>query len=164
MDLKIRHANINDINEIYEIELQCFDDSKRFDKKLFYFFLHKKYDEIFLVAELDEDSIPIIAGFIVAFLKSEGNFEIITLNVLEKYRRKKIGTKLMFEVEQIIRQNMKSLFKSNEILIELMVFEKNFPAIKLYEKMGYVKQKIIPNYYQKSKSGIKMVKKLLLNH
>lgn len=165
MDFKIRPAMINDINEIYEIELQCFDESKRFDKDLFYFFLLSRNSEIFLVAEANEDdSKPIICGFIVAYLNTKRNYEIITLNVLEHFRRKEVGTKLMLEIECIIKQNMKSIVKSNEFFIELMVYEKNFPALKLYEKLCYVKQEIIPNYYQNSKAGVKMIKKLLLKH
>ncbi|NHK30019.1 MAG: GNAT family N-acetyltransferase [Asgard group archaeon] len=163
MDFKIRPAEINDINEIYEIEKQCFDKSMQFEKNLFYFFLLGRNGEVFLVAETSEDeSKPIIAGFIVAYLNPESNFEIITLNVLENYRRQKIGTKLMLEIEQFLQLSFKPAVNLTEFIIELMVYEKNFPALKLYEKLGYIQHEKIQNYYQNSKTGIKMIKKITL--
>jgi ribosomal-protein-alanine N-acetyltransferase len=165
MDFKIRPANINDINEIYEIEKQCFDKSMQFDKNLFYFFLLGRNGEVFLVAETSVDDIdPIIAGFIVAYLNPERNFEIITLNVLENYRRQKIGTKLMQEIEQFLQLKLKPVANLSEFTIELMVYEKNLPALKLYEKLGYIQQEKIPNYYQNKKTGIKMNKKIPIKH
>ncbi|GAF95615.1 unnamed protein product, partial [marine sediment metagenome] len=100
--------------------------------------------------------------FIVAYLNSNANFEIITLNVLKNFRKKGIATKLMLDLENEIQSKLKNIIKRNEIVIELVVYEFNQPAIQLYQKLGYEDTEYMYNYYSGTRNGIKMTKKILL--
>jgi ribosomal protein S18 acetylase RimI-like enzyme len=168
MNYKIRLATAYDIDQIYEIEKMCFNTKERFDKNYFYLFLIRRNFEIFFVAtkENEKNSDDII-GFIIAFLNKIGNYEIATINVHPEYRKQGIGFSLMLELESAIRIITPELVKSKKldeisqnIIIELTVHDKNDVAIALYDKLEYKKIETIPNYYQRGKKGIRMIKSL----
>ncbi|MHA1211846.1 MAG: GNAT family N-acetyltransferase [Candidatus Heimdallarchaeota archaeon] len=164
MTLFIRHATTYDIDTIYTIEEQCFEEEFRFDKDLFYYFLLGRRGDIFLVAEDEHDLGKIIVGFIIAFLNDNLNYEIVTLNIHPKRQRSGIGTKLLMEIETMIISKVKELRQLETFSIELTVYEKNIAAKNLYEKLGYKEISREPNYYPRNRTGIKMLKKITLKY
>ncbi len=168
MKPKIRLATAYDIDAVFEIEKLCFDKLEQFDKNFFYLFLMRRNFDIFFVATLENEAQESkIVGFIIAYLNKIGNYEIATVNVHPDFRNQRIGHELMVELEKAIKIIIHELIKSKRfdensqnMIIELMVYEKNVAAIALYEKLEYKRIETIPNYYKKGKNGIRMIKSL----
>ena len=149
MEIKIETATITLLDKLYEIEEQCFDQEAFTKRQISY--LLTDYNTIALMAKTDND----IAGFIIAQVEVEENTEfghIITINVAPNYRRQGIATKLIHEIENLLKQ--KGITQCR-----LEVREDNKHAIKLYQKLGYQTVGILENYYGK-KHGL-YLKKIL---
>ncbi len=149
MEVKIETANLKLLDQLYQIEEQCFDQEAFSKRQIAY--LLTDYNTIALVAKADSD----IAGFIIAQVEVEENTEfghIITINVTPKYRRKKIATKMLREIENLLKQ--KGIGECH-----LEVREDNHSAIKLYQTLGYRNIGRLENYYGK-KNGIYLQKTL----
>ena len=82
------------------------------------------------------------------------NADIIDLEVLEKFKRQGIATKLILEMENFLKQqNVTSIF--------LEVRKTNEPAIKLYEKLNFKVIDVRKDYYSKPAcDAIVMIKNL----
>jgi len=72
---------------------------------------------------------------------NENNVYIMTINVLESYKRHKIGTQLLQELIRL-HKNMKEIS-----YINLHVHIQNDIAKKFYEKNGFEVVKILDDYY-----------------
>ena len=147
MEIKIETATIKLLDKLCEIEEQCFDQEAFTKRQISY--LLTDYNTIALMAKAEDD----IAGFIITQVEVEENTEfghIITINVAPNYRRKRIATKLLHEIENLLKQ--KSI---NQCRLE--VREDNKHAIKLYQKLGYQTVGILENYYGK-KHGLYLKK------
>jgi ribosomal-protein-alanine acetyltransferase len=149
MELKIETASIRLLDTLCKIEEQCFDQEAFTKRQISY--LLTDYNAIALVAKADNT----VAGFIIAQIEIENNTlfgHIITINVASAYRRKGIATKMLQEIETILKQ--KSI---NEVHLE--VREDNSDALKLYQKSGYQKIGRLEKYYGKA-HGLHLKKNL----
>lgn len=109
---------------------------------------------IVLVSKHDDN----IVGYIIGEVSSEipDRFHIISFSVQSKYRKNKIGTYLM---NKIIELAQKRYFNINKI--SLYVMASNDIAIKFYLKVGFLKEKILKNYYESfNQDGYLLIKKL----
>jgi [ribosomal protein S18]-alanine N-acetyltransferase len=138
MDVKIETANIRLLDTLYRIEEQCFSEEAFTRRQIAY--LLTDYNTIAFVAKVNTD----VAGFIIAQIETDDTEfgHIITINVAPSYRRKSIGSKLLNEVESLLRQR-----GIRECRLE--VREDNSVAIKLYHKLGYQTQGKLERYYGK---------------
>ena len=137
MDLKIEDATIRMIDELYEIEKQCFKEEAFSKQQIGY--LLTDYNSISLIALLGSK----IAGFIIGridLVRNKPVGHIMTIDIALPYRRQGIAQRLMLEVEGIFRQK-------NVGEIHLEVREGNLAALSLYEKVGYRKISMLENYY-----------------
>jgi ribosomal-protein-alanine acetyltransferase len=149
MEVRIETASIKLLDILYRIEEQCFDQEAFSKRQIAY--LLADYNTIALVAKADSG----IAGFIIAQVEVEENTEfghIITINVAPAYHRKGIATKLLSEIENLLKQ--KGITECR-----LEVREDNNPAIKLYQTMGYQTVGKLESYYGK-KHGLYLKKTL----
>ncbi len=80
---------------------------------------------------------------------------IVSIAVLEGYRRRRIGTALMEAALKALRD----VYGCVEVYLEVRV--SNTPAIRLYEKLGFVKVRVIPMYYLDGEDAYVMAKKLV---
>lgn len=123
---------------VAEIEAECF---------------HDPWDEKTLNNTLSNDSITYlvaikdagIAGY-VGYYDLIDEFSVINIAVKKEYRSHGIGTALLNRM----KENANELSKEK---ITLEVRASNIPAIKLYEKCGYVKTAEKENYYTKPKEA-----------
>lgn len=163
MDIKTRVATFQDLDVIFQIEKACFDSGDIFHKETFEFFLTKN-ETIFLLAvksEKNRTGNDLIVGFIIAHPKSNSKFEIVTIDVNPDWQNRGIGTILLREIEERIKEKFQSdTSGAKDFNIELVVYENNHNAKKLYTKMGYQISGRINNYYSRDRDGIKMNKKL----
>ncbi|HEC96510.1 MAG TPA: N-acetyltransferase [Euryarchaeota archaeon] len=115
-----------------------------------YLLVYESYRDLILVAEKDEK----IIAFVMGALSSEDSGRILVLFVRKEYRGLGIGRKLM---EAVIKRFV-TKYGVREISLE--VHEKNLPAIKLYESLGFKKAKKLVGYYD-GEDGWLMVKEVL---
>ena len=137
MDVVVEDASIRLLDELYEIELQCFKE-EAFSKQQIGFLL-TDYNAISLVAKVDGE----VAGFIIGRIDSVRNKpvgHIMTIDVAPKFRRQGIAQKLMLETEVLFKQK-----GAKEIRLE--VREGNEAALGLYLKLGYRKISRLEHYY-----------------
>ncbi len=149
MAIKVEIALSSDLNEIYRIEVKCFEE-EAFSKRQIAYLLND-YSSIGLTAKIQGR----IVGFVIAAIYYERNAvfgHILTLDVVPENRRKGVASFLMEAVEEIFREK-------GATASHLEVREDNTAAISLYEKMGYKKIGTLRKYYG-NKNGIYLAKKL----
>jgi ribosomal-protein-alanine acetyltransferase len=149
MEIKIETATIKLLDTLYTIEEQCFNEEAFSKRQIAY--LLTDYNTIALAAKNNAE----IAGFVIAQIDLEDNTEfghIITLNISPNYRRKRVATKLLQEIQSILKQRGISECR-------LEVREDNHPAIKLYQTLGYQTVGKLERYYGK-KHGFYLKKAL----
>lgn len=128
----IRYAELKDVDLIYNLSKENLPTS--FKKETLIDYIKQKETYHVFVCEKEE-----LIGFIILWISDQYG-QIIDLVIKEDKRRQGYG-KLMIEksFEFFLQNNVKSL--------TLEVSANNKDAIKLYEKMGFKKMKVIHNYY-----------------
>lgn len=138
MEIAIEDASIQLLNELYDIERQCFK-LEAFSKHQIAYLL-TNYNSISLAGRANNE----LAGFIIGQIEIEQDVlvgHIITLDIAPEYHRKGVAQRLLQEIEL--------LFKSRGITeCCLEVREDNTAAVNLYQKSGYQKVAKLPNYYK----------------
>ncbi|MDR0471172.1 MAG: GNAT family N-acetyltransferase [Nitrososphaerota archaeon] len=134
--IKIESADLKFIDAYYQIETQCFD-AEAFSKGQLVYLL-TAYNVIALAAKADFD----VAGFIVVQVETDDTEfgHIITLSVAQKYRCMHIATRLLEEIEFLLKRR-------GIAECRLEVREDNSVAIGLYQKLGYQKIGKLKRYY-----------------
>lgn len=140
MDIKIEEVSISNLDKLYEIEKQCFEQEAFTKQQLAY--LLTDYNAIGLAARVNGK----IAGFAIARMNIRRNVpcgHILTVDITPVYRRKGIAQKLLHKVETILRER-----GIKECRLE--VREDNVAALNLYKKLGYKKVGNLEKYYGKA--------------
>ena len=149
MELKIETASIKQLDELFKIEEDCFDQEAFTKQQIAY--LLSDFNTIALTAKSNMD----IAGFVIAQIEVEENTEyghIVTVNVAPRFRGRGVATKLLQEIEIFLKQ--RSITQ-----IRLEVREDNNSALKLYHKLGYQTLGKLDRYYG-NKHGIFLKKSI----
>ncbi len=137
MTIKIEDATSSVLDELCEIEKQCFEREAFSRQQIAY--LLTDYNTIALTARVNDE----IVGFVIGqidIVKNTPFGHVITVNTVPAYRRRGIARKLLREIE--------SLFRKKGIKeCRLEVREDNTAAAKLYQKLGYKKMGKLENYY-----------------
>lgn len=141
----IRPIEPDDVSHIIDIENESF--SNPYPTSVITF-LYEKYRDSFLVADQGGTILGYIAG-----ITSWREGHIVSLAVLPTWRGKGIASQLVEELYNIFRGRGKKRVK-------LEVRVSNTPAIELYEKLGFEKQKIVKNYYENGEDAVMMKKRL----
>jgi ribosomal-protein-alanine acetyltransferase len=140
MEIKIETASIRLLDKLCEIEEQCFDQEAFSKRQITY--LLADYNTIALVAKANSD----IVGFIIAQIEIDNNTlfgHIITINVIPTCRRKRVASKMLKEIEDLLKQKGVSE-------CHLEVRDDNAVALKLYLNSGYQKIGRLEKYYGKA--------------
>lgn len=136
MSIVIRSMELRDVQEVSRIEQESF--TMPWSKEEFSRMLERSYS-LALVAEL--------AGKVVGFcvltnICNEGNIDNVAVD--ETCRGKGVASALV--AEMIVRGEAIAI---QDFTLEVRV--SNTPAIRLYEKMGFVSEGIRPNFYERPK-------------
>jgi ribosomal-protein-alanine N-acetyltransferase len=137
MPITVEDASRKDLDQLYEIETECFR-REAFTKKQIAELL-MDYNSISLLARYNGEAV----GFIIGRISVEEEAlagHILTLDVLPAQRRRGIGRRLLQELESILLQ--KNIRESY-----LEAREDNVAALRLYERMGYEKTGKLKDYY-----------------
>jgi ribosomal-protein-alanine acetyltransferase len=137
MDVKVGSVSIRQLDELYEIEKQCFEHEAFSKHELAY--LLADYNAIRLAAKVEGK----IVGFAIARVDICRNAllgHIITVDVTPACRHRGIAQTLLYEIEVMLREK-----GVKECRLE--VREDNFAALSLYQKLGYKKIGTLERYY-----------------
>ena len=134
--LEIRAMQAEDLEAVVRTESQIF--SRPWSRKGFEDALRQK-ETIYLVAYEKE----ILAGY-CGLLQSFDEADITNVAVVEKFRGKGVATELL---EQLFLRGYERGIEN----FTLKVRVGNAPAIHLYEKLGFERSGIRPNFYEKPK-------------
>jgi len=157
-EYRIRRFNQEtDIEAVQSVNRMCLPENY---PRFFFLEIAEKFPEGFNVAEIE--GTKDIAGYEMTRIeRGLSNFgfgickkgHIISIAVLDKYRRLKIARKLMEAAHDALR-----LRDVKEVYLE--VRESNQAAINLYQKLGYHQLKISKHYYNDGESAIIMISKI----
>lgn len=142
----IREATINDIDSILEIESSF---KNPYTKKDLLYELNENECSKFLIYE----EVNKIIGFII-FVITFDSASILQIATRKDNLRKGVASKLLEKSFEIIKEN-------NCEFYTLEVRSSNLPAINLYEKYGFNKITIKPNYYKDGEDAIYYVKGMI---
>ena len=127
-----------------------------------YFFWYEHYElwrDIFLVAVVEGKivgynmcRIEMGIGHIKRGIVKQGH--VVSIAVLPEYRRRGIATALMSRA----MDTMKNKYGASEVYLEVRV--SNEPAIRLYEKLGFTKVRILRGYYLDGEDAYLMAREL----
>jgi ribosomal-protein-alanine N-acetyltransferase len=140
----VRKAEPKDIPSIMRINLDTLPENY---PEFFFRQILDRYPEAFYVAETEGKVIGYIMcrmeGGISNFgLKWVRRGHIVSVAIQQEYRRQKLASKL-------IKQSMKALetiYAAKEVILEVRIT--NHAAIKLYDKLGFKRIRILRTYYR----------------
>lgn len=149
----IRKAQASDLDQIFELEKQCFQGNLSYSKQQLQYLITRAHSTCF-VEEVDS----LIQGFIIILYRRRTfTAGIETIDVNPALRRKGIARRLLRAAEEDMKK--KKIRK-----IRLEVSTTNQEAIAFYESEGYTKIALLPKYYifdhNGSKDAYRMVKLL----
>jgi len=176
----IRRATEADIDQVIEVNLRSLPENYWYG---FYQYVLSEWGDLFLVAEIggkivgyimnrvEETHDRVLMGlenelepahkrsgpldvFKRVFSGSARVGHVISIAVLQEYRRRGIGSALMSEALKIFEKK----YDVDSVYLEVRV--SNQPAISMYEKFGFVKARIIRGYYRDGEDAYVMVKRL----
>lgn len=136
-DVIIRQADVNDVDDIYEIEKLCFPDPWSRDALIYE--MTENPRAFYIVAELDEKVVG-YAG--LWWIGDEGH--ITNVAVMPGYRHRHIGL-------GIIQVMIEFTSKEGMMHHTLEVRKSNRAAINLYEKFGFKTEGVRKEYYVNNK-------------
>ncbi|XP_038896854.1 N-terminal acetyltransferase B complex catalytic subunit NAA20 isoform X1 [Benincasa hispida] len=120
----------------------------------FYMTYLARWPDYFHVAEAPGNH---IMGYIMGKVEGQGESwhgHVTAVTVAPEYRRQQLAKKLMNLLEDISDKVDKAYF------VDLFVRASNTPAIKMYEKLGYVIYRRVLRYYSGEEDGLDMRKAL----
>lgn len=138
----------SDLDQIYQLDLLCFPKTIAFSRELFHYCLISPDCVCFGIKQNQK-----LLGFIIIQARTKEKAQLLTLDVAPDQRRKKIGQHLLEYAHHFLKS---SGFKS--IFLETAV--NNHPALRLYQKLGYLTRGIKPNYYPDGTDAYLMEKTL----
>lgn len=123
---------MSNIDEIYYIEENSFADP--WTKEM----LESEISNKLSVLETETQN-GILCGFALGRVVAD-EAELFKIAVLQDFRRQGIAEKLLSKIHG-------QMHKNGAVVCFLEVRSKNIPAVKLYEKSGYQRVRVIKGYY-----------------
>lgn len=144
MNFKIREATLNDFDKgLLKVFIEGYRYHQNGRPDIFADLtdeelkndLIKNFDRLTTLVILDDEK---IVGYLSYIIKKRhtGKLDVDQLIILEEYRGKGLGKKLMEEVKKIAEEN-----ECDRIELDCWLFNEN--AINMYEHIGYNRQRII---------------------
>jgi len=133
--MQIRTYRPSDLQTLYEIDQACFPPGVSYSKREIWHFINRRGSRTWIAQEGNE-----IAGFLIASRESKEVGHIVTIDVVEGWRRRGVGGALMDAAEAwAAEEGLRVLF--------LETAEENIAAQRFYAARNYVKLEKIENYY-----------------
>jgi ribosomal-protein-alanine N-acetyltransferase len=144
-DLTLRAATEQDVDAMFALDLECFDEPFRFDLA-FMRRLVRSLRTVVLVAEAAEG----LAGFVILERRvrlGRRAAYVASLDVAVAWRRKGVARHLLETAERVLAaEGARSTC--------LHVFAGNRGAIDFYEREGFLREGLVPDFYGVGLDGI----------
>ncbi len=146
--MQLRPFTPADLETLYRIDQACFAPGVSYSREELVGFIAHRNSRTW-VAHVGNE----IIGFLVAGRESPQVGHIITIDVVEQWRRRAVGMALMDAAEDWAR-------RQGFRVICLETAEDNDAAKAFYRKRGYVKYRRVERYYANGAAAWIMVKRL----
>ncbi|GAC1511356.1 MAG: hypothetical protein NVS1B6_17880 [Steroidobacteraceae bacterium] len=150
--IRLRDYGPQDFEALHTLDQLCFDPLIAYSRAELDFFINRPSSMTIVARDTASEAEP-LAGFIIVDHERPKSGHIITVDVLERYRRQGVGTDLMREAE---RRSIAA--KRRAILLEVAVA--NHVARRFYERHGYIVLRKLPDYYKRGGDAFLMGKNL----
>jgi len=152
LSFRLRDFRPEDLEEVIHINRTCLPENY---SAYFFMSIHRRYPDLFLVAERDGH----VVGYIMCRIEKslfgrDVKGHVISIAVMPEHRRMGIATALMKEA----LSRMAKRYGARECYLEVRV--SNIPAISLYEKLGFRKDHVVRQYYLDKEDAYVMKKEL----
>ena len=147
MRLHLRTYAPDDFDTLCDIDKACYEPVIAYSRREMRAYLNAPGAECVIAESAAE-----IAGFCIT-AHQEGQAYIITIDVLDAYRRHGVGTALLAECE-------KRLIKQRVRVIALDTATDNVSAIAFWQKHGYRKLGVRKRYYPNGRDAFAMTKSI----
>ena len=161
--MNVRAATAEDFETLWQIDQNCFPPGIAYGREELQWYMQLPR-AFALVSERNTKIVGFVltsiaqvngkkrgSGAALATIESVGH--IITIDVLAKWRREGVGSKLLSQAEDKLREE-----GCRTVLLETGV--DNESAIRFYKKHGYNVMRTLPRYYLDSLDAFLMGKKL----
>jgi len=155
-NFRLRKFNTNDLERITYINRTCLPENY---SDYFFVDLHRRFPETFIVAEENGEVVGYIMCRIETGLSSSifrgliKKGHIVSVAVMQEYRRKGIGEALVAKAMENMR-----LYKAKHCFLEVRVA--NTAAVDLYKKLGFEVSRTVRGYYADGEGAYVMETKL----
>ena len=161
--MKVRAATAEDFEALWQIDQNCFPPGIAYGRRELQWYMqlprafalvsekNRKIVGFLLTSIAQVNSKKRGSGAALATIESVGH--IITIDVLAKWRREGVGSTLLSQAEERLREE-----GCRTVLLETGV--DNESAIHFYKKHGYSVMRTLPRYYLDSLDAFLMGKKL----
>ena len=146
--MQLRPFRSSDLETLSAIDRSCFPASVAYSRQELESFITQPDSRTWVAVEGDT-----VLGFLVADRRSKDVGHVITIDVLEAWRRRGVGNQLMAAVEHWAETLALRL-------IYLETAENNVAAQRFYEARGYRRAKMLHDYYANGAAAWVMVKRL----
>jgi [ribosomal protein S18]-alanine N-acetyltransferase len=137
-----------DLQTLYDIDQTCFVPGISYTRQELKAFIGHRHSQTWIAEEAGE-----ITGFLIANREPRKILHIVTIDVLQAWRRRRVGTLLIDAAEQWAQDHALRL-------VGLETAEDNFAAQRFYQARGYRKVDEIEHYYADGTNAWVMVKEL----
>jgi [ribosomal protein S18]-alanine N-acetyltransferase len=146
--LTLRPYTPEDFDTLYEIDQACYEPAIAYSKREFRNYLRFPGAECAIAEESQE-----VAGFCLTAHQETRGY-IITIDVLEKYRRRGVGAALLAEVERRL-----AVHGVKEIGLETAT--DNDSAVAFWQRHGYRTRGVWKGYYPGGRDAFAMTKMIV---
>jgi ribosomal-protein-alanine N-acetyltransferase len=144
--MHLRGFRPDDLETLYRIDQACFAPGISYPREELSGFIGQRRSRTWVAEEGEE-----VVGFLIAERQVEKVAHIVTIDVVEGWRRRRVGSLLMDAAEQWASEQ-------KLLMVYLEAAENNAPAHRFYEARGYRKVDHVENYYSDGASAWIMLK------
>jgi ribosomal protein S18 acetylase RimI-like enzyme len=145
--IRLREYAPQDLEALCEIDRACYEPAIAYSRREMRAFLNAEGADC-VVAQSETE----IAGFCITAREADEGY-IVTIDVLEAFRKKGVGSALLAEIE-------KRMAAEGVRMVGLDTATDNVSAIAFWQKHGYRKLGIRKGYYPNGRDAFAMVKSI----
>ena len=146
--MHLRAFRAGDLETLYQIDQACFPPGISYPREELSGFISQRRSRTWVAEESGET-----IGFLIAERQAQKVAHIVTIDVVDRWRRRRVGSLLMDAAEAWAREQ--------QLLYVYLETEVNNTAAKgFYEDRGYRKVDRVENYYSNGMSAWVMLKRL----
>ena len=150
--IHLRDYQPGDFDALHRLDQLCFDPNIAYSRAELDHFINRPTAMTIVANDTAVEGDPLV-GFLIVDHERPRSGHVITIDVLEAYRRAGVGTELMHEAEK------RTLATGRRAML-LEVAVANHPARHFYERHGYVELRRLADYYKRGGDAMLMGKNL----